>query len=172
MKNYLGFGIIFVLFLTSCASVRTFETDYVVDQPYRSAVVYGIYDGDNIKTIRKYTEGLVDKMQDRGIRVALVSKELEKHGLRRNPPILNKEDDTEKKLERAIKEVQAEVLLVTSVRVKGDQFGIQLVAVDAESQEEIWKALSYVSQFFVLRGFNARTGAKYTLDRMRKDGIF
>ncbi len=172
MKYYIGFGILFVLFLTSCASVRTVEIDQVQVPAYRNAVVYGIYDGDGIKTIRKYTESLVDKMEEEGVRVKLVSKELEKHGLRRNPPILNKKDETSSKLDRAMREVQAEVLLVTSIKVKGDEFGIQVVVLDAESQKEVWKGMCYVSPFFITRGMNARTGAKYTLEEMQKYNFF
>ncbi|GEM_PF-1536461 len=172
MKNYLGFGIIFALFLTSCASVRTIEIDQEQVPAYRNAVVYGIYDGDGIKTIRKYTEELVDKMEEEGVRVKLVTKELEKHGLRRNPPILNKEDETTTKLDRAMREVQAEVLLITSIKVKGEEFGLQVVVLDADSQKEVWKGMCYVSPSFITRGLNAKAGAKNTLEEMQKYGFF
>lgn len=172
MKYNIGFVLVFVLFLTSCASVRTLEIDQVQVPSYRNAVVYGIYDGDGIKTIRKYTEGLVDKMEEEGVRVKLVTKELQRHGLRRNPPILNKEDNTDTKLEKAMQDVQAEVLLITSIKVKGDKFGIQVVALDTENQKEVWKGMCYVSPSFITRGLSARSGAKNTLEEMQKYGFF
>lgn len=153
--------------------MKTYSDNSSAEKYYQNVVVYGIYDGDRMKAIKRFTEALVDKLEDEGLQVKLVTKELEKHGLRRNPPILNKSDDTQSRIEGAVGAIDAGLLLVSKVgSIEEGGIGMDVVAVDVKSQEEFWMGTSTISQFYFIRNLNTRAGVKDMFEQMQKDGIF
>lgn len=174
MKKHFWIGLIGMIFLlASCNSVRTYSDNTSPKKPYQKVVVYGIYDGDQYKSMKKFTEALVDKLEDEGLKVKKVVKELEKHGLRRNPPVLNKRDDSRSKIEAAVNGIGADLLLVTKLgSLSQESIGIDVVAVDVESQDEFWTGTTGVPANFILRNTGTRRGVKNLYKEMQKDGIF